>query len=546
MARTAAFTFVVALALRLVVIFQLQNEPLFRTPQLDALEYVERGGKLAQGDFSWPPASIHAPGYSFFIGGVLAATKSLLAVRIVQAILGSIAAVFVLAVARRIFGPVAGVSAGLLHATYAPLLLVDVSILAEGLLVFLLTCALWVMVKASLGDFARPLPPIAAVGLLLGTAIIVRPTAAILVPLFAWFAMRATVNRALTLAVFVAAVAYPTLPVLIENRGTTDPISGIQSSGGMNFYIGNSPLHNGTAWARPGGKWDEMRGMAWRSGVRGAAAEDRFYVRQTLREIGDRPAAFGALLASKTLWLIQNEEIRDSHSFHFFAAASPLLKWLPRFGVVFALALCGLVAMRGRRDLWLIGGYAILMAATFVLLVAGSRYRMPMMPALFVVAGAGVASAISALAARKRGAVASLTALFIAGLVVSHLRTHADSHDFSEELAMTAIALRGEGHMDAAFETARRAVALNPRRDAAWVSLGDIEATRNRWQKAEQAWLHATTLDQNNARAWSHIALARIRRGDLSGAQRALHRALSIRADGEALHNLAILRQGSA
>ena len=557
MARAAAVTFVVALALRLIAISQLQDEPLFTTPQLDALEYVGWGAKLAQGDFSWPPAPIHAPGYSFFIGGVLAATKSLLAVRIAQAILGSVAAVLVMSIAGRLFGRVAGIAAGLLHAAYAPLILIDISILAEGLLVFLLTGALWIVVKASLGDFVRPLLPIAAAGLLLGCAVVVRPTAAILVPLFAWFATRAMPKRALTLAVFVAAVAYPVIPVLIQNRGTADPISGIQASGGMNFYIGNSPLHDGTAWARPGGKWDEMRGMAWRNGVRGAAAEDSFYVRQTLQEIRERPAAFAGLLASKALWLIQNEEIRDSHSFHFFAASSALLRWLPRFGVVFALALCGVLAMRDvsparppaphrGNSVWLIGGYAILMAGTVVLLVTGSRYRIPMMPAVLVWAGAGVAYAIEVLRTKRHRAAASLAVVFVAGIFASHLRTHPESHDFSEETAMTAIALGNEGNTLAALEMARRAVSLNPRRDAAWVTLGDIEWMRNRWQQAEQAWLQATRVDDRNARAWSHLALAHIRRGDPRAAEEALHRALSIFPDDEAMHNLAVLRRGGA
>ncbi|HUP45338.1 MAG TPA: glycosyltransferase family 39 protein, partial [Thermoanaerobaculia bacterium] len=189
MKRAAALIFLLALALRLGVVAQLRDEPLFRTPQLDALEYVSWGTQMAGGDFTWPVAPIHAPGYPLLIALVLAITGKVSVLPIVQAILGSLAAVMTFAIGRRLFGPVAGVAAGVLHATYAPLILIDVSILAEGLFVFLLTATLLLVVK--LPDLQRPTPALIAAGLLLGFSIIVRPTAAALIPLLAWYAVRA-------------------------------------------------------------------------------------------------------------------------------------------------------------------------------------------------------------------------------------------------------------------------------------------------------------------------------------------------------------------
>lgn len=518
-----AAVFLLALAVRLAVIAQLQDEPLFRSPQLDGLEYLNWATRIAQGDFTWPEEPIHGPGYPFFVAAILAVTRSLEAVHVAQAIAGAAAAVLVFAIARDLYGSLAAASAGVLHAVCAPLVFLEVSFIAEGLLIALLVGALW----------TAPRSP-AASGLLLGLAIIVRPTAAALVPLF----LRPSGRTVL----FVVALALPVVPVVVTNATRPDKAAGVQTSGGMNVYIGNSPLHDGTAWARPGGAWDSLRGMPWRAGVRGAANEDRYFLAQTVREISADPLAFARLVASKALWLTQDEELRDTHSLHFFAASSALLRALPGYGLVFALGITGLVlAIVERRQSTLVTGCLVLMALTVIALVAGTRYRAPVLPALFIYGGAAVAW-LSARASRKDyRAVAGAAALFFALLAATSVRTHPPSHDASEELALTALALRAEGRIEAAAETARRAVAANPRFSTAWVALGDIEVTRGDWARAEHAWRQALAVDPNNVQAWSHLALAEIRRGNRARAGELLRRALSIRWDAEAAHNLSVV-----
>lgn len=548
-ARAGVVVFLVAACFRLVVFSQLQNAPLFRTPQLDSLEYLEWATQIARGDFSWPVAPIHGPGYPYFLGFVLALSGSQIAIGVVQSILAGLSALFVMGIAMRLHGPIAGIAAGLLHATYAPLMLIEVSIIAESLFVFLLALAMWLTLRIFRNEFERPLPVVLTTGLVLGLAIVVRPTAAALVPLFAFFAIRSLSDRrGLAAFLLIVAIAAPVVPVVMLNRTTAPDVVAVQTSGAMNFYIGNSPKHDGTAWARPGGKWDLLRGAAYRSGARGPAAEDRFYLQAAAREIAADPIGFARLLGSKLLWLVQNEEVRDSHSFHFFAESSPLLRWFPRFGVVFALAVAGLaLALRRPRPpgAGLAAGYALIIALTVVALVIGFRYRMPILPALFVFAGAALSMAIDRVAARRWNDVAILTVAFAAGLAGSHLREHPASHDFSEELTMTALALKNEGNLPAAAEAARRATIVNPRYDAAWVAAGDIHATRGQWEQAEAAWRQALQADGNNARAWSHLGLAQIRRGDMRAGEESLLRALSIRPDEEAAYNMGILRRSA-
>lgn len=528
----AAAIFALALTLRLIVLAQLSDVALFRTPQLDSLEYLTWAEQLASRDFSWPPTPIHGPGYPMVLGTILAVVRSLAAARIIQAILGSFTAVFIFLIARKFHGPRAGVMAGLLAAMYAPLILIDVSIFGEGLLVLLLAVSVYVVSTGRRTIFRSMVA-----GLAFGFAATVRPTALVLTPLFL---------RRTKFLLFAALAAYPILPVMFHHWSATGDIVAVQTSGGFNLYLGNSPKHDGTAWARPGGEWDWARGAAWRAGVRDAANEDPFFVAAAVREIREDPAGFVRLLGLKALWLIQADEIRDSHSFTFFSLHSPLLRWLPGFGIAFALGVAGIIAaVRERTHSWMILGWLVLMPAALLLLVIGMRYRMPLVPPLIIMAGAGADAMLRAFEARQRRALTALAAAVVVAFVAAHARRHDPTHDVTEERALNALALMKERNLPAARAAAADAAYSNPRNSLAWLTFGDVEAARGAWREAEEAWRRAIAADPRTARAWSHLAYAFMRRGDKDNAERALLRALAIKEEEEAVANLKKLRTGS-
>src|SRR5262249_36749358 len=62
--------FVVGTGARLLVLQQLGGLPLFRTPQLDSLEYRLRAERILAGDRVGPSPRPHAPGYAYFAAGV--------------------------------------------------------------------------------------------------------------------------------------------------------------------------------------------------------------------------------------------------------------------------------------------------------------------------------------------------------------------------------------------------------------------------------------------------------------------------------------------
>ena len=521
---TPAIVFAAALALRGAIVAQLSGTALFRTPELDSIEYFAWAQRIAHGDFGWPAAPPHGPGYPLFLGALLFVTRgSMFAVHVLQAIAGSITAVIVALIAKKMAGEKAGLIAGLFAALYGPLALIDVSILAEGLFVLLLSASLLAVLAS------RSRATFFFAGTALGVAIIVRPTAAILIPVYAWFVWRQA-NRAAIL-VFALAIAYPVLPVLAHNWLSSGDLLAIQSGGGMNFYIGNSPLHDGTAWARPGGTWDWLRGEAWRVGIRGAALEDRYYVGKTFAEMRAKPDQWLALIARKLIWLTQTEEIRDSHSFDFFVQRASLLRVAIRFSVLLPFASFGIWISRRSMPSLLIA-YLIAMSIAVVALVVGMRYRAPLLPALFVFAGIGAASLFD----RKN--VVPFIVTFLIVFALSHVWRHAPTHDLAEEWAMEGIALGKEHRSADALATLLHAGELDPRLGIAWTGYGDVEMPLGKMTRAEEAYMQSISVDPRFARGYAHLALVRAAQNDRTDAIALLREAIAIRPEEEALYNL--------
>lgn len=514
-----AVVFLTALAVRCAIVFQLDGTAIFRTPQLDSVEYFSWAERIASGDFSWPAAPPHGPGYPLFLGILLFICRgSLFAVHLLQAILGSITAVMIAAIANRVAGQKAGLAAGVFAALYGPMALVDVSIYGEGLLVFLITASLLAVIEAQ--NSVRLRAMLFFAGSALGLAIIVRPTAAILVPIYALFVWRRS------LLIFAVAVVLPVLPVFLHNWQTPGDLLAIQSGGGMNFYIGSSPQHDGTAWARPGGTWDWLRGEAWRAGVRGAAAEDRYYLQRALHEMSPM------LFVRKLIWLTQWEEIRDSHSFYFFTERSPILRFAPRFSLLLPFAVFGLW-MRGRSMPWLLAASGIAMSLTIAALVVGSRYRAPLLPFLFVFAGIGIASLI------EQRRIVAFAITFMLVFAITKVWTHAPSHALAEEWAMEGIALGKERRLADAGAAFTRANQLDPRLGIGWTGPGDLALSLGRLREAEAAFQRSIAVDPHHARGYSHLALVRAAEGDRAPAIALLRMAVAIRYDREAMYNLA-------
>jgi tetratricopeptide (TPR) repeat protein len=477
---------------RVAVAIGIDKLPLSRAPQYDALEYLLWAQRVAAGDFRWPPHPPHGPAYPYFLGGLLAMSNgSLMFARLAQAALGAATCALVGLTAARWFGARAGIVTTALLAVYAPLVWLDVSIASEGLLLFSLAAALW-----SAATERHPL----LTGALIGLAALTRPTALLFLPLLLWI-----VPRRRALVAFAAFLVI--LPVTIANWRASHAFIPVQSFGGMNVYLGNSPLRDGTASARPGGEWEALE------------AQENLG-RRTLREIGQHPAAFARLLLRKTLLTFQNEEIRDTHSFYFFAEQVPLLRWLPGFTILFAFAAAGAATANWRdRGVRAAAVWIVLAAAGCIFLVVGARYRLP------IAIGLALFGGMVALKTKRQLAIGAVAAAIAAAC--TRIVSAPSSHNLAEEWALTSQSLAAERRIDEALAAAQRAIGIDPQNALGWDARGSALAAQGN-PEAVAAFRRALAINPKFAAAHERLASVLAQMGDVAGAAEEYRRALAI------------------
>lgn len=514
---------VLAFAVRATVAVQLGKTALFQRPQLDSFEFLVWAQSIARGElFRWL-APTHGPGYPYFLGFLLSLLGgSVPAVRIAQAALGAGLCALTALLAARIFEDRrAGLAAGILLALYGPLVYVEVSLLAEGLFVLLLTLALWLL--------TRPNPTAGAavaIGLLIGLAVIVRATALPLLPILVALILvrpaRWSRRSAVWMALAWLAVVGPTLLLVRKTSGGWLPV---QAYGGLNFYMGNRPGASGTPEARLGGDWDLLHAEPTRQGITIEADRERYYMKKAWTEIGQQPLAFVAGLGRKALWLVQDDEVRETHSVYFFREQSPLLRWLPGFGLLFPLAVWGLWLARRRLAAETVV-YLAVFTASCILIIFSSRYRMPLVPLLAAMAGGAVVWLIDRARKQEWKALAPAAAVLAAAILVSHVRDHAPSHNTAEEWSMTAASLQALDRPDEAKLAVERALVEDPGSALAWVQAGRMRLDAADLPGAEKAFETAARLAPNYQRARFNLGVAYKRKGDLDAALRELRQSL--------------------
>ena len=387
-----------------------------------------------------PPT--HGPAYPYLLAALLTLFDGALpGVRLAQAALGGATAVLVTLLGARLFGRRAGPRGGIPPRGSGPLAFVDVALWEEVLMLFLMTASLFLLVTR------KTILSAATSGALLGVASAARPTAV----LFVVAAVVAIVffekwpKRFAAAGAMVAAAALVLGPTVAASSRAAGHFVFVRTYGAINLFMGNDPAGGGVQNARPNAAWDRLVAEPYRSGAT-PAEEERYFLKKTLARATAEPAGFALAILSKLVWLTQAEEPRDNHSFAFFRDRSLALSLLPGFGLFAALGAAGLLrAVRSRP----IAALPLLSLAAAVLpaivALAGLRYRMPVVPLIALYAGAGAILLFDGARRRDWGALKAPATLAAAVLVFSHVRTHAPSHVFAEELALEGNSLLETG-----------------------------------------------------------------------------------------------------
>jgi len=420
-----------AAALRLAAALWLPADPLPDTATYERLAagLGERGELCIGGN----ARAAVVPGYPVFIAGCRAIFgKSDLAWRIPQALLGLATVLGISLLARRLFGPAAGLAAAALAAVDPFLVYFGALELTECPALALLTFAAllaWMArtrdQRPGVGDEGleapspapglQPTAPAvlaAAAGLLAAIGALTRPAVgtiglllvlgALALPGAGRPALRAALGRGLlALIVFCAAMS----PWWIRNWRVLGAFVPMTTDGGASLYEGNSPRATGGP-ANPQTSAARTRELR----LTDELERDRVLRREARRWIREHPAEFAklALVKFARTWspLPNHAPYRK-----WLYVAPSVLAWL----VVMGLAAAAVVSCR----LSVVGGpgrlepaacclqpaavwYGLLpvlfVAAAHLVWIGSVRYRMPAWPFLEVLAGAGAAMIIGRLA----------------------------------------------------------------------------------------------------------------------------------------------------
>ena len=365
----------------------------------DEAAYVDTARRLSGGE-GFGVEYVRVPAYPVFLAALsLGLPAGLAFVRVAQAAVVGLGAVLVFQLADRIFGRPPAVAAGLIYAL-DPLLVIAAGLLyPESVAALVLLLAVLLALDAAERD--RPAWS-AAAGLLLGVVALLRPTALILPPVVAiWIActVRARGARrvahagALGLAFLLALMPWTVRNLRVHGRLVPVATAGIHTAPvGQEEAAREGLVRSLARWA-----WDNPDALI----ARGGRQFLQFWELSPASMSSDDPAVRRALHRRDPRLPVEpvfSRRLRD-----LVSAGS--------FGAELLLALGGLVLVgrtRWRRAMLPLA-VILAFAVAHALFVATLRYRITVLPLVFLFAGVGAEGVLSLLGVRwaRRGGAAA-------------------------------------------------------------------------------------------------------------------------------------------
>jgi tetratricopeptide (TPR) repeat protein len=525
-----------ALLVRLAHWWAVRGEPFFSWLAMDSQEYDRWAQGIAGGDWLGSQVFFQAPLYPYALGILYAVFgRSLDAVYLAQIALAVAGCWALYRAGREMGGERVGLAALGLAAFYGPFLFHDVQLLKESAAVAVTGFLLWSLA-------ARQCRRYFASGILLGILALLRENALLLLPFLLPLAgSKGFVRRS---AALIGGLVLALLPVALRNGFVGGDFLPTTSQGGVNFYIGNNAEADGTY--RPIVPGKQIPALERAEPVRIAETElgrkltagevSSFWMRKALSWAAGHPGGFLRLQLRKLGMFWSWYEQPDAVDYYWVRRLSPALRWLApvEFGTVALLALAGLWLVR--RDpgpfapaLLFALGWMLSTVAFFLF----SRYRLPAVPALMILAAVPLAR----ISERPRtGPVLAV----LAALLLPHLA------GFEPRLDLVHYNLGRiedeRGNPDAAREHYKAAFILNPRDFLACLNLGNHAARRGDWGTALRFYMRAEELEPRSDDVQSNLGGVYLALGQLPEAAARFDRALALNPQNAAArHNREIL-----
>jgi tetratricopeptide (TPR) repeat protein len=493
----------------------------------DAQSYHAWAQQIAAGDWIGSGVFYQAPLYPYFLGLVYTLLgEPPMTVRLCQAVIGSLACVWLAFAAWRLFSKPAGIAAGLMLAFYAPAIFFDGLIQKSVLDAFLLCLAL-ALLSRLLVHAARPRSWL-WVGVALGCLTLSRENAVVfpaaLLVWLLWWPRQLATNRLVLAAWLLAGLAIVLLPVAVRNKVVGGEFHLTTSQFGPNFYIGNNATASGTyqplrfGHGDPRYEREDATELAQQATGRHLTPADvsRYWTGRALEYIWTRPGAWLELMGRKMMLTWNAAEAADTEDQLSYADWSIVLRVTSRlwhFGILAPLALFGIWTTWSRRAelsvLYLLACAYVLALVAFAVM---ARYRYTLVPFLILFASAGVANAGRLLVATPRRLVSGLLAVIVFAVFCNWpMYSMTEMRSITE--ANVGTELQAQGKLDEAIALYRAALARDPRDALTYSNLGTALKAKGQLDEAVAQYRRALDLAPNDADSHYNLANALLAQG---------------------------------
>ncbi len=385
-------------------------------PVADETMWVSWGSEtLPSPDVAFSPLRLrfvfHPPLYLYFVGVPFALFGTLEAVKYAQCLAGVLLVPALGLIGRRVFGERAALVAAGVAAFYPELVWFASHFWAETVFTTLLW---WAIERLLAADGEARTTAALASGLLCGLAILTRETVLYFLPLAAlWLAWRRA-GGGRRAAILLVASALVVVPWTVRNWLVFDAFVPVSTSGALNLWQGNTRLSRQEVyeeyWAVHGRipKYEHAR----RRAVEAILERQPLWILEKLRD--EMPA----------FWAAHGQPIVHLERGAYGAVARPLAlrsSWrsssLPYLALL-ALFVAGIAVLpRGRGPVLLLA-FLVFYVLLHVAAHGYPRYRLPTMPAVFLVAAHGFVAWRSRSGLDRRHRLAAAAAALVLGLSV--------------------------------------------------------------------------------------------------------------------------------
>ena len=552
-----------------VYLDEVADQPDFRQPLLDHLYHDLWARNLAFGDVRIPDgvadpmfaaaAYFRPPGYPFFLAAIYRVLGTNPYVpRIVQMLLGLASCLLAYTLAGKWLGKTVGLVSAGLTATSWVLIYYESKLHAPALLVFLALAMVWAL--RMLVTEWRMLYAFVA-GLTLGLFAIVRPNILTFAPValpWMWWAARGQAREKRfpkAALLFALGIVLVVASVTIRNAVVAhDPVL-VSANGGINLFFGNHEGSNGIwAYHPETGAWNcfdyprLVRDLSAKQGSVLSYSEASAHYAARARQFWlSDPLTALKLTGRKALLFWSPREVTSYGDVATERAQSKILRVLPApFPLVAALALVGIVVLfsdiaRRRRQAGGTSGVVDLQAlqiavlvlllittysATLILFIVSARYRVPLLPFLFIFAAYAIVDLTRTGARRdfERLTVRIALVLLTWGVTSCNFAAYANRPE-AAHLHRSGAHI-GAGRFDAAIADLEQALRLDPRNAEHHHYMGHALAETKRPAEAIQHLQEAVRLDPGHVAAHAELGRVYMTVGAVDEAERAFRAAL--------------------